>query len=129
MAIQTKMSAWLRINQIKKCSLHLDSNVFLLLCPNNTSTVLAGNWTTGNLQWTTASATLGQVNDHVAKEKKNVCLKQSSKGIASLLHRLSPSLINKIIRENEWTWKCYFFTCLCQGVKILLFFRNQEDWG
>lgn len=122
MAIQTKISAWLLINQIKKCSLHLDSNVFLLLCPNNTSTVLAGKG------WTTASATLGQVNDHVAKEKKNVCLKQSSNGIASLLHRLSPSLINKIIRENEWTWKCYFFTCLFQGVKILLFFRNQEAW-
>ena len=72
MAIQTKISAWLLINQIKKCSLHLDSNVFLLLCPNNASIVLTGNWTTGNLQWTTASATLGQVNDHVAKEKKNV---------------------------------------------------------
>lgn len=100
MAIQTKISAWLLINQIKKCSLHLDFNVFLLLCPNNASAVFAGKG------WTTARCHIRAGEWPRGKGEENVCLKQCSKRIASFLHRLSHSLINKIIKENEW--KCYF---------------------
>ena len=121
MAIQTKISAWLLINQIKNAAciwtltFSFSAQIMLLLFLQVRAGLLqechirAGEWPRG-------------------KGEENVCLKQSSKKIASLLHRLSHSLINKIIKENEWTWKCYFYTYLFQGVKVLFFFRNQEDW-
>lgn len=73
-------------------------------------------------------AASGQVDDHVAKEKKDVCFRAQKELILPCVGFPS-SLINKIIKEKEWAWKCYSYTCPFQAVKVFLFFRKQEDWG
>lgn len=65
-----------------------------------------------------SSNSLSQISKHLKKRKKELILPCIG---------FNSSLINKIIKVNEWSRKCCSYICPSPNGKVLLLLRKQED--